>query len=234
MRIHIAYKKINTEIEMISTRTPMKRYYRTPKGKKVSHSRALVFDAPLRYEKLLEQEANLLETIRDEDVEVDVEAAGELIRKGSRLYVNRQLKPVYTFSIFDMIIRPSGEILERPHQVTEPNANTVIPLRVLGKKSQLFSPLDIATRFVISSSYFLSHTDGVSYQFLYDIAHKLAQEGKFARIQAYDPQTKEKSPLVLARGRQPYAAAFLEGRVRGEEYCLIFHLSNQELKTPEA
>jgi hypothetical protein len=35
----------------------------------------------------------------------------------------------------------------------------------------------------------------------------------------------------MNRGGRPYNA-FLEGRVKGEAYCLILHLSNMELKRP--
>ena len=38
-----------------------------------------------------------------------------------------------------------------------------------------------------------------------------------------------KEPLVLNDGGNPYRA-FLEGRIKGEKYCLILHLSDQELK----
>ena len=41
-------------------------------------------------------------------------------------------------------------------------------------------------------------------------------------------------PLVFQEEGRPYRA-FLEGRVRGEEYLLLMHLSNLELKPlPEA
>jgi len=38
-----------------------------------------------------------------------------------------------------------------------------------------------------------------------------------------------KEPLVMNDGGKPYRA-FLEGRVKGEKYCLILHLTDQELK----
>jgi len=42
-----------------------------------------------------------------------------------------------------------------------------------------------------------------------------------------------KQPLVFRRGSTPYRG-FLEGRVKGDEYMLLLHLSNAELKTPTA
>jgi hypothetical protein len=43
---------------------------------------------------------------------------------------------------------------------------------------------------------------------------------------------KGNEPIVLNRGGKPYNA-FLEGRVKGDSYCLILHLSNMELKRPK-
>jgi hypothetical protein len=42
---------------------------------------------------------------------------------------------------------------------------------------------------------------------------------------------KSRDPLILRRGGSPYRG-FLEGRVQGELYSLILHLSNLELKAP--
>src|SRR5947208_2776390 len=43
---------------------------------------------------------------------------------------------------------------------------------------------------------------------------------------------KGNEPIVLNRGGKQYNA-FLEGRVKGDAYCLIMHLSNVELKKPK-
>jgi hypothetical protein len=39
-----------------------------------------------------------------------------------------------------------------------------------------------------------------------------------------------KEPLVMSDGGKPYRA-FLEGRIKGDKYCLILHLADQELKS---
>ena len=43
---------------------------------------------------------------------------------------------------------------------------------------------------------------------------------------------KGDQPVIMNRGGKAYNA-FLEGRVKGESYCLILHLSNMELKRPK-
>ena len=39
-----------------------------------------------------------------------------------------------------------------------------------------------------------------------------------------------KEPLVMNDGGKPYRS-FLEGRVKDNKYCLILHLTDQELKS---
>jgi hypothetical protein len=41
-----------------------------------------------------------------------------------------------------------------------------------------------------------------------------------------------RDPLVFRRGSLPYRG-FLEGRVEGDRYALLLHLSNAELKRPD-
>jgi hypothetical protein len=42
-----------------------------------------------------------------------------------------------------------------------------------------------------------------------------------------------KDPLVFRRGSVPYRG-FLEGRVQGDRYTLLLHLSNAERKRPDS
>jgi hypothetical protein len=172
----------------------------------------------------------LPDLLKKGDPEIDIEDAGKNLTSTTRIAVDKDLKPIYTFKEWDVMTRPDGTQQERPHTSIHPNADETIPVKITDK---LVDPVEIATKFVISRSFFLSHTDGVSYKFLFDIAKNLAVAGKFARLQPYDPVSKKPAPLVLREGAKPLPGVFLEGRVRGEEYCLILHLSGQELKIPE-
>ena len=229
MRFHIAYENIDTVIEITPTHKPEKRYYRAKDGKKATHIRSIIFDAQYRPDQLLKIN-DLFDRLRKEDPEIDIETAGKRLTRTNRIIVSSDLKPIYTYKEWDVIIRPDGTRQERPHAALHPNADEDIPVKITDK---LIDPIEIATKYVISRSFFLSHTDGVSYKFLYEIAKKLANAGKFARLQPYDPITKKPAPLVLQERAKPFPGVFLEGRIRGEEYCLILHLSAQELRVPE-
>lgn len=228
LQFHIAYGNIDAVVEVYSTRSAPRRYYMTPEGTSVKHLRTLVFDGDKRPE-LLETTDNLVTSLLDNDDEIDIETTGREISRTTRIFVDDELKPIYSYKVFEVLTRPSGEKQERPFQPQIPNINENLPVKITEK---LYSPLEVATKFLIMASFFVTHTDGVSYKFLYEIAESLAQSGKFARLQSFDPITKKPAPLVFTRGRRPFPAAFLEGRVKKDEYCLILHLSNQELKLP--
>ena len=48
-----------------------------------------------------------------------------------------------------------------------------------------------------------------------------------------DPGEWRRAPLIFQTNGTPYRA-FLEGRVEGERFQLLLHLSNMELKRPAA
>ena len=61
------------------------------------------------------------------------------------------------------------------------------------------------------------------------IDYKKNIAGKFVLVGG---EQKDIEPLVMANGGTPYRA-FLEGRVDGDKYALILHLTNMELKSIE-
>ena len=74
----------------------------------------------------------------------------------------------------------------------------------------------------------LRHVDGVTYDFLYAMAKELHEEGMVVLIGA---GPKGKAPLIFQANGSPYRG-FLDGRVDGDRYQLLIHLSNLELKVP--
>ncbi len=80
--------------------------------------------------------------------------------------------------------------------------------------------------FVFSKKYQIKHINGLTYDFLFEMARQLDEKRSVMLIGG---GPKGVAPLVLANGGTFYRA-FLEGRVEGEKYCLIIHLTNLELK----
>jgi len=114
----------------------------------------------------------------------------------------------------------------RPRQRHEANVDTEIPLTWTGNK---ISKSDAIRKYVFSSKLQIIHVNGLTYDFLFEMAKELADENALMLLGG---GKKGKDPLVFRRGSVPYRG-FLEGRVDGESYVLLLHLSNMELQQPD-
>ena len=85
---------------------------------------------------------------------------------------------------------------------------------------------EAARRFVMTRTIQLFHQDGLTYDYLFEMAGELAKEDVLMLIGAGG---KGNAPLILQANGTPYRG-FLAGRVDGKSYKLLLHLSNMELK----
>jgi hypothetical protein len=140
-------------------------------------------------------------------------------------------KPVGDFKEIDLILDPLGNEKERrPHLVRSPNLNTLHPIK-LAKRIPLN---DALTQFVFRASYQLIHEDGLTMDFLYQIAKELHEKKEVALLGA---GPKGNQPLVVREKGSPFRA-FLYGEIgsgaQANDYKLVVMLSDQELKRPAA
>jgi hypothetical protein len=162
------------------------------------------------------------------DPEIDIETAGLFLRETSRVYVNSDRQAVYSVTQNEIVRNPDGtEKLRRPKKITAPN---VLPDQPLLWSGKLLPKRDVFNKFVMVAKLQLVHINGLTYDFLYEIARELELTNSLLLVGA---GPKANQPLVFRRGALPYRG-FLEGRTSGNEYCLLLHLSNIELKAPEA
>lgn len=163
----------------------------------------------------------------DGDPEIDMETSGSFLRDTSRAFVNTELEVVHSVTEIEIVRNPDGtEKTRRPKKAPVPNVNAESPLLWSGK---MFAKKDVFNKFVMVSKLQLIHVNGLTYDFLFGIAKELESKNSLLLMGA---GPKSNQPLVLRRGAVPYRG-FLEGRTRGDEYCLLLHLSNIELKAPE-
>jgi hypothetical protein len=162
------------------------------------------------------------------DPEVDVESVGGFMRDTSRVYVNSDRQIVYGVTQVEIVRNPDGtEKLRRPKKMQPPNVTPEQPLHWSGK---LLPKKEVFNKFVMVAKLQIMHINGLTYDFLFEMARDLEQKNSLLLLGA---GPKSNQPLILRRGSLPYRG-FLEGRIRGEEYCLLLHLSNIELKAPDA
>jgi hypothetical protein len=228
MKIHLAYNKIDAILELIPTHHSPKEYLRTPKGEQVKNQRFIVFTMEKRDEKLRER-ANLLKELVTSDPDVDIETVGKYVSSTTRITVDEEYEPVHTYVLYDILEKPDREVIDRPHQKSLGNVNGKIPVIITDK---LYDPQELFLQYIFRKHYYITHSDGVTYKFLFDIASELDRKNKFAEVEAFNSHTKKREPLVLVDGGRKYPKAYIEGIINGNAYSLILHLSDQELILP--
>jgi hypothetical protein len=160
------------------------------------------------------------------DPEVDLERVGGYLRDTSRVYVSPDQKIVHAVAEWDVLKNPDGSLKDRrPHKAALPNVATETPLRWSGK---LLKKSEVWNKYVFAAKLQVVHVNGLTFDFLYEMAKELELKESLLLVGA---GPKSGQPLCFRRGGTPYRG-FLEGRVQGDSYCLILHLSNMELRAP--
>ena len=213
-----------------SVRIPVKIRWVDKDNRQAASARLLKGTIDRDYEALLETAGSpekVGEALIAGDPELDLESAGSYLRDTSRVYFNSDRKTVFSVTQMEIVRNPDGtEKLRRPKKQASPNVGAEQPLTWSGK----FLPKkDVYNKFVMVQKMQLFHINGLTYDFLYGIAKELEAKNSLLLMGA---GPKANQPIVLRRGSVPYRG-FLEGRTREEEYSLVLHLSNIELKAPE-
>ncbi len=227
--IHIANaKKLDAQVA-VDVHYEKKRVHTVlPDGSEKINVKILKYTAEQRPEILLgkfgEDLQLMAEEITDSDPEVDMETAGKLIRYTRKLYVDEAYQIVYRVNLLQVVRNPDGTEKERRDLNRVPgNINSDIPIQWTGKS---FKKKEAVRRFVFGRKYQLRHVNGVTYDFLYNMARELDRTRELMMVGSGAHGQK---PIVLTRGGQSYRG-FLEGRVKEDKYCLILHLADIELK----
>ena len=169
---------------------------------------------------------SLARALVETDPEIDLESAGKIAGPCDRVWVDGNGIPLYAASLVEVVYGPDGsEKKRRPPQDIEANVGEDMPLRWAGC---FFQREEIVRRFAITRKFQITHTDGLTFDFLHRMAGLLENKDALTSI---GTGPKGRDPLVLERNGTPYRA-FLEGRTNGEKYLLVLHLSDMELKRP--
>jgi len=196
-----------------STRRRRTIFYQGPKKLPAYTRKVLKGAVHQDYESMLERfktpEA-LGAALAEGDPEIDFERDGMFLWDLSRVYIN-----------------PKEELVYRIRQDDEANIDTEVPLTWTGK---MIPKAEAIRKFVFATKLQIVHINGLTYDFLYEMAKEL-HEAKSLMILGAGP--KGRDPLIFRSRSIPYRG-FLEGRIDGDKYILLLHLSNLELKALES
>ena len=196
-------------------------------GSLSSNGKLIKISMGQQYAALVKKSGNdeaLVELLINGDPEIDIEITGSFIKGGQQMLVDENLNPVFEAFAKEIIYNPDGSLKEEKSlSVRESNILSEFPVRWTGK----YLPLDQAyNKFIFTRKYQLTHTNGLTFDFLFSMAKDLSEKNSLMMLGA---GAKGNEPLVFQDNGKPYRA-FLEGRIKGESYLLLMHLTNLELK----
>ena len=208
------------------TKIPLIKFV-TTSGDDVQSLRVLKSTAENSYEQLLIKkggaEAVVKELIKS-DPEFDTMMTGKFIKEVTKVFIGSNLKPVFRIKKTEMVYLPDGSFKEeRVPKETISNILTEFPIKPVGK---LLPKKEIYNKLVFAKKYQLSHVNGLTFDFLFEMARELYEKDSLLMIVG---GAKGNEPLVFQNGGKSYRA-FLEGRIKDKSYILLMHLSNLELK----
>jgi hypothetical protein len=163
------------------------------------------------------------------DPEVDFEQVGQFIEQLQTIYLDPEGKVLMVEpNIIEVLTNPDGSERERrAPQEMESNTATSLPVRWTGKRIDL---AEAVHKFSFKRRMQLHHCDGLTYEFLFEMAKELSESRSVMLLGTGEKGT---GPLVFQSNGRPYRG-FLEGQVKGTSYRLTLLLSDMELKRPAA
>jgi hypothetical protein len=199
----------------------------TPKNEATQSLRVLKSVTSNSYEYLLKAKGGneeVAQAIINSDPEYNELYTGLFIAETSKVYINADLKPVFQIQKTEAVYLPDGTLKEeRSPKETIANILAEYPVKPVGK---LLPKTEVYNKFVFSKKYQLTHVNGLTFDFLFEMAKDLHENNSMMMLGA---GIKGNEPLVFQDGGKTYRA-FLEGRIKENSYMLLIHLSNLELK----
>jgi len=230
MKIHLA-NSANRDATIVATSKPAREKTIPAKGgAPVSFQRYVAAGENRLNDALVEQlGASYSKALIDSDPEIDFEMVGRVIDGTQSVLLDTENKPLFCApEIFEIIYGPDGKETERRTPVdANPNVSDEIPVKWTGR---LIPRADLIRKYGIKRTMQLHHVDGVTFDFLFAIAKELDEKKSVMLLAAGE---SGKDPLILQLNGSPYRG-FLDGRVDGESFLLLLHLSAMELKKPAA
>ena len=225
--IHIANEKKRDAnvrfVSLIKESDPKFAY----KGKSIKNSRLLISSDETSEDNLIKKYKNkLAQKILEEDVDLDIDYAGKFVGDIDRILFNSKNEILYTPpKIKEVVFNKEGKEIKKqnPKEIVPNVRDDTPPLKWTGK---FFKREEILKKFVITKSIQLRHVDGLTFEFLYDMAKTLDNKKSLMFIGG---GKSGKDPLIFQTNGNPYRG-FIDGRIKKKQYQLILRLSNMELK----
>jgi hypothetical protein len=201
----------------------------SPTGARTRSERLIRSTDATSYEALVERFGSpegVAKALTEGDPEIPLGLVGSRLgNDASPVFVDPDGNVLAVAHFLEVVVGPDGEersrkeFLDVEATVTEEGAPMVWTGRLMAKE-------DIIRKMAFTRVYQLRHIDGLTYEFLFNMAKTLADAGKMLFVGTGEKGAK---PLIFSTNGSPYRG-FLEGRVDGTAYRLVLHLTNLEIK----
>jgi len=230
MQIHIQIEEKNARVSMRKlpkAQSTREKVERTSTGL-LSNQRIVKGVNPMTQKALEKLDFSEL---TDHDPEIDLGSAGRILTdetQGSAFHLPEGNEPVANFKKVEMSFNPIGELTGRePEKSVHTNLNEARALTINTKN--LIPENEAVGRFAFKDAHQLVHTDGLTREFLVQLAKTLHEKKSCALLGSGKKGT---GPLILRENGKP-CRGFVFGQIEGKNYKVVVLLSDMELKTPK-
>jgi hypothetical protein len=222
-------KKRDAQIQLESpTREDSVRWVSKQSGAPIHLERLIKTTDRCSYEALLAKAGSpeaLAKALIEGDPEVELEQVGRRLGHATRVHVGPGGQVLYAARVLQVVTAPDGT-LKSEGDFVDVEATVGEELPPIVWTGRLMPATEVVRRFVFVRKVQLRHVNGLTFDFLHEMARSLHEEKKMLLVGA---GPKGQAPLVFQTNGAPFRG-FLEGRVDGDAYRLVLHLSNLELK----
>jgi hypothetical protein len=221
-------KKRDAQIEVDSPKKRAGYRWVDPSGQAVRSTRLVKGTEKTTYDALVDRFGSpeaVSQALVDGDPEIDLEQVGRRLAFTSRVYLGPKGNVLYVARVLKVVYDAEGNEQSREDFV-DVEATVGDELPALPWTGRLMPVDQVIRRFALVRKLQLRHVNGLTFDFLYEIAKTLEESGKLLYVGA---GAKGQQPLIFQTNGTPFRG-FLEGRTQGESYKLVLHLSNLEIK----
>lgn len=222
-------KKRDAQVEVSSPKKKERHHFVDSSGTAVRHSRLVKGTEKTTYQALVAEAGSpeALSTVLIEgDPEIDLAQVGRRLAHTSRVYLGPKGDVLYVARILKVVYDAEGEEKSREDFV-DVEATVGEDLPPIPWTGKLMPAETVLRRFAMVRSLQLRHVNGLTFDFLHEIAKTLEESGKLMFVGS---GPKGNAPLIFQTNGTAFRG-FLEGRTEGESYKLLLHLSNLEIKS---
>lgn len=221
------HRTVDAQIEITGPKAAPKRAFIAPNGQAARATRLVKATEGRDHVALAKQYPgtdDLARALVAGDPEVDIEQVGRRVGVANQVWIAADGKVLYAARTLKVVTDAAGAETSRDDFV---NAEaTVLPETALPWSDSLRPIQQVLKSVALGQKLQLRHVNDRSFDFLYELARHLQEKQAMLFVGTGENGLQ---PLIFKRNGSPYHG-FLEGRVEGDGFLLVLHLSNLELK----